>query len=143
MPMYNKNFVLLFVFLFLVFPVQAKVLPRFVGGVKSGGGSSSSAFVVSPKLRGDKRALSIYFGNLSKVKNVSYVFTYQGNGMDQGAMGSVDASSGNSTTRELLFGTCSTNNVCIYHSNISSARLEVTIEQLSGKKTIKKYRIKI
>ncbi|MFH0773514.1 MAG: hypothetical protein V1922_04350 [bacterium] len=139
----SKNF-LLIAFLSLFFfalSVDAKVLPRFTGTAK-GGGVYSSSFVVSPKLRGDRRAVIIYFGGLSKVANVSYVLTYQGNGMDQGAVGSVDSSEGSTASRELLFGTCSTS-VCTYQSNISNAKLEVTVAQLSGKKTLKKYRIKV
>ena len=127
--------------LFLVFPVEAKLLPRFSGS-GSAGGSATTGFFVSPKLRGDRMALALYFGNLSKVKSVSYVLTYQGSGSDQGAIGSVDSSSGNAANRELLFGTCSSG-VCTYHSNIVNAKLEITVEQLSGKKTLKRYRIRV
>lgn len=138
----SKKF--LFIFLlslfFLVLPVEAKLLPRFAGSTGISGGSAS--FFVSPKLRGDRKALIVYFGNLSKVKSVSYTLMYQGSGSDQGAMGSLDSSGGNSVNRELLFGTCSTS-VCTYHENISGMKLEVTVEQLSGKRTIKRYRIKV
>ena len=126
---------------FLVLPVEAKLLPRFAGSTGTSGGSAG--FFVSPKLRGDRQALIVYFGNLSRVKSVSYTLMYQGNGSDQGAMGSLDSGNGNSVNRELLFGTCSTNNVCRYHENISGMKLEVTVEQLSGKRTIKRYRIKV
>jgi len=141
--MFHKFFFLLiFSLFFLVFPVEAKVLPRFSGGSSNSGRSVATGFYVSPKLRGDRQALYIYFGNLSRIKNVSYVLTYVGNGSDQGVMGSIDSSIGNATNRELLFGTCSTS-VCTYHSNISNMKLEITIEQLSGKKTLKRYRIKV
>ena len=124
---------------FFVLPASAKVLPRFSSVP---GSSATSSFFISPKLRGDRKALNVYFGNLSRVKSVSYVFTYQGNGSEQGVMGSIDPSTGNNANRVLLFGTCSTN-VCTYHSNISNAKLEVTVEQLSGKKTVKRYRVKV
>lgn len=135
-------FILLFSLFFLIFPVEAKVLPRFSGGSNYSGGSAATGFYVSPKLKADRQALNIYFGNLSKVRSVSYVLTYAGNGSDQGVMGSIDSSNGNTTNRELLFGTCSTN-VCTYHANISNMKLEVTVEQLSGKRTLKRYRIKV
>jgi len=127
---------------FIVFPAEAKLLPRYSNATGNTSSTGSSSVVISPKLRGDRKALIIYFANLSKVKNISYMLTYQGSGVDQGAMGSIDSTVGGSASRELLFGTCSTS-VCTYHSSIVNARLEVTIEQLSGKKTIKKYRIKV
>jgi len=126
---------------FFVLPVDAKLLPRYTNTTR-GGSTPSSAVVVSPKLRGDRRALNIYFGNLSKAKGISYILTYQGSGSDQGAMGSVDSSGGNTSNRELLFGTCSSG-VCTYHSNIVNAKLEVTIELTSGKKILRRYRINV
>lgn len=138
-----KSFFILLLSLFLfASSVEAKLLPRFSSPARSsGGGSGGGSVVVSPKLRGDRRALNVYFANLSKAKSVSYILTYRGNDSDQGAMGSVDVASGN-TTRELLFGTCSTS-VCTYHQGISNMRLEVTIELATGKKIIKRYRVKI
>ena len=132
-------FILLLSLFLFASSVEAKLLPRFSSPARSSGGGGS--LVVSPKLRGDRRALNVYFGNLSKAKSVSYILTYRGNDSDQGAMGSVDVASGN-TTRELLFGTCSTS-VCTYHQGISNMRLEVTIELTSGKKIVKRYRVKV
>ena len=132
-------FILLLSLFLFASSVEAKLLPRFSSPARSSGGGGS--LVVSPKLRGDRRALNVYFGNLSKAKSVSYILTYRGNDSDQGAMGSVDVASGN-TTRELLFGTCSTS-VCTYHQGISNIRLEVTIELTSGKKIVKRYRVKV
>ena len=138
----NLLFIVFLSLFLLVLPVEAKLLPRFSGSSSYSGTSATTGFFVSPKLRGDRMAVALYFGNLSKVKSVSYVLTYQGSGSDQGAIGSVDSSSGNAANRELLFGTCSSG-VCTYHSNIVNAKLEVTVEQLSGKKTLKRYRIKV
>jgi len=135
-------FILLLSLFLFASSVEAKLLPRFSSPARSsGGGGGGGSLVVSPKLRGDRRALNVYFGNLSKAKSVSYILTYRGNDSDQGAMGSVDVASGN-TTRELLFGTCSTS-VCTYHQGISNMRLEVTIELTSGKKIVKRYRVKV
>jgi hypothetical protein len=134
------------IILFSAFPlsdVQAKVLPRYQSSGKAPAKvAAPSGVAVSPRLRGDRRALEISFSNLSKANNVSYVLTYQTNGMDQGAQGSVSSSSGNSTSREVLFGTCSSG-VCTYHANITNMKLEVTVELANGKKTVKRYKIKI
>lgn len=141
MSLKSLPILLLTLFLFAT-SVEAKLLPRFAAPARSSrGGSGGGSVVVSPKLRGDRRALNVYFGNPSKAKSISYILTYRGNDSDQGAMGSVDVAAGN-TTRELLFGTCSTS-VCTYHQGISNMRLEVTIELPSGKKIIKRYRVKI
>ena len=137
-----KKFILVAFFFFLVIPVEAKVLPRFTNTAKTTGKSGGSSLVVLPRLRADRKALTIYFGNLSKVKNLSYVLMYNGSGQDQGIVGSVDSSGGSTANRELLFGTCSTA-VCTYHSNITNMKLEVTVEQFSGKKSLRRYRIKV
>ncbi|MBI4973718.1 hypothetical protein HZC27_03860 [Candidatus Roizmanbacteria bacterium] len=134
-------FILLLSLFLFASSVEAKLLPRFSSPARSSGGGGGGSVVVSPKLRGDRRALNVYFGNLAKARSVSYILTYRGNDSDQGAMGSVDVASG-STNRELLFGTCSTS-VCTYHQGISNMRLEVTIELTSGKKIVKRYKIKV
>lgn len=135
-------FTLLLSLLLFASSVEAKLLPRFSSPVRNGGGGGGGgSVVVSPKLRRDRAALNVYFGNVSRARSISYILTYRGNDSDQGAMGSVNVASGN-TTRELLFGTCSTS-VCTYHQGISNMRLEVTIELVSGKKIIKRYRVKI
>lgn len=133
----------MFVFSFFVTSVEAKVLPQAKKGGKVSTGRSVSAGVsVSPRLRADRRALNISFNNLSKVQNISYILTYETNGKPEGASGSVSSSSGNSATRTLVFGTESSG-VPRYHTNITNARLEVTVEMPNGKKSVKKYRIKV
>jgi hypothetical protein len=122
--------------------LAARLLPRFKSskGIKQG--SVSSGVIISPKLRGDRLALNIYFGNLQKVSSVFYTLIYQTNGKDEGISGEVNSSGGNSTNRELLFGTCSSG-VCRYHENISNMRFEVQTELPSGKKTLRRYKIKV
>ncbi len=105
--------------------------------VSTGGGIS-----VTPRLRRDRKALFVYFGNLQNATSVSYALIYQTNGREEGAGGSVRSNEGNSVTRELLFGTCS-KKVCTYHSGITNMRLEVASELKSGKKSLKRYKIKI
>lgn len=104
--------------------------------------SSGTGITVTPKLRADRKALNVYFANLQNAETVSYMLIYKTNGQEEGAGGSVNPSLGNTSSRELLFGTCS-KNVCRYHQNITNMKLEVTAQLKSGKKLIKRYKIRI
>lgn len=117
---------------------QSKVSKKAITPQKT----STKGISVSPKLRNDRKALLIYFNNLQNATNVSYMLIYKTNGQEEGAGGSVNPAQGNTATRELLFGTCS-KNVCRYHQNITNMKLEVTAELKSGKKLIKRYKIRI
>ncbi len=129
---------------------EAKLLPQ---AVKSPGGASGTKTTatknvvgtgigVSPKLRSDKRALIVYFSNLQNAKSVSYSLTYSTSTQPEGAIGSVSTTGPSSVSQELLFGTCS-KNVCRYHTGVNNARLEVSYTTKSGKKYLKKYKIKV
>lgn len=120
----------------------AGVLPRFrrSGGTAAKG--TYSGVLASPRLRSDRKALLVTFNNLQKVKNVTYTLMYQTDGKDEGVSGSIDSSAGNSLSRELLFGTCSSG-VCRYHANISNMKLEILTELPSGKRLIKRFRVRI
>lgn len=133
---------LLPLFLFIsVQPVSAKLLPRFAGMAKKTAGVSSGV-IISPKLRSDRKALNLYFSNLTKAKNITYTLIYQTTGKDEGISGSLDSSAGDSTTRELLFGTCSSG-VCRYHADIKNMKLEIISELHTGKKFLRRFRIRI
>ncbi|NMB83845.1 hypothetical protein GYA28_00990 [Candidatus Roizmanbacteria bacterium] len=140
-----KKFSCLFLLMIFlgVFPVaaQAKLLPRFSTS-RSTGKTYSSGVGVSARLRADHQALNVYFSNLQKAASVMYTLVYEANSKEEGVSGSIDISSGNAS-RELLFGTCSTNNVCTYHQNITNMRFEVTTELTNGKKTLKRFRIRV
>jgi len=120
---------------------SAKLLPRYQKTAKTVS-TVSSGIIVTASLRGDRRALNVYFNNLSKAKNVSYTLIYQSSGVDKGVSGSIDLSIGNSTSRELVFGTASSG-VYHYDTGITGARLEIVTGLQSGKKTLKKFRIKV
>jgi len=124
----------------LTIKVEARILPRFRSKGTSRG-AVYSGLIVSPRLRSDRKALLVTFNNLQKVKNATYTLMYQTDGKDEGVSGSVDSSSGNSLSRELLFGTCSSG-VCRYHANISNMRFEILTELPSGKRSIKRFRIR-
>jgi hypothetical protein len=70
------------------------------------------------------------------------MLTYNTQAQNEAAMGGLNLNGSSSQSVELLFGTCS-KNVCRYHSGIKDARLEVSYTNLSGKKYLKKYRIKV
>lgn len=125
--------------------VEAKVLPQSLKGgskaavTKSSGGTGIG---VTPRLRGDRRALIVSFSNLQNAKSVSYSLTYNTSLQQEGAIGSLTLGGLSTTTQELLFGTCS-RNVCRYHSGVNNARLEVSYTSKTGKKYIKRYKIKV
>ncbi len=108
--------------------------------------NSASAAVNRPtfsvKIRSDRRALNVYFYNQQYAKSITYELTYNGNGIDQGVVGSIYKNEGNSAYRLLLFGTCS-KKVCTYHRNIKNAQLIIRAKLLTGQTLIKKYTIKI
>lgn len=133
-------FFLLGVFVLLT-KVEARVLPRFKGKPVARG-AIYSGLVVSARLRSDRKALLVTFNNLQKVKNATYTLVYQTDGRDEGVSGSVGSSAGNNLTRELLFGTCSSG-ICRYHANLANMKLEVVSELLSGKRSIKRFRVRI
>lgn len=138
----KKIILLLVVFLFASKPVEAKLLPRFAKSGQAGRGRYTSGVGVSAYLRGDRLALVVNFNNLNKANSVSYTLSYQTNGKDEGIGGVIDSSGGSSASRELLFGTCSSG-VCRYHTNIANMKLEVTSELTSGRKTLKRFRIRV
>ncbi len=122
--------------------VQARVLPRFRNAPARASVPTASGLTVSARLRGDRQALLVSFGNLNKVKNVTYTLMYEAGGVGQGVSGTITANTGNSASRELLFGTCSSG-VCRYHQNMTNMKLEVISELPSGKRTLKRFRIRI
>ncbi|MBI4038423.1 hypothetical protein HY384_00535 [Candidatus Daviesbacteria bacterium] len=130
-------------FLFLTIEkVEAKVLPQAKSGSKTNiRNLTPNAVTVSPRLRGDKKALNVYYSNLQNASSVSYLLTYKTASQDEGAMGTLNSKTSN-TSVELLFGTCS-KNVCRYHTGIHDAKLDVSYTTKTGKKYIKRYRIKI
>lgn len=121
---------------------EAKVLPQAKTGTKTAVKVVGTGINVTPKIRADRRAVVVYFSNLQNAKDVSYMLVYKSNGQEEGAMGGLNLKGSNTATQELLLGTCS-KNVCRYHTNIKDARLEVSYTLKTGKKYLKKYRLKI
>lgn len=135
---------ILAVIFFMIFSVsssEAKVLPQATKSAKQSVSKSSSGITVSPRFRADRRAVVVNFSNLQNAQSVSYTLTYTQKGQEEGAIGTLNPTS-STASQELLFGTCS-KNVCRYHSNISNVKLEVLYTLKSGKKYVKRYRLKI
>lgn len=132
--------------LFSIFPIakdaQAKILPQARGiSQKSNFSTKGTGISVSPRLRGDRKALVVSFANLQNASAVSYALTYKTAIQEEGAIGALSLGSSTNTT-ELLFGTCS-KNVCRYHTGIKNAKFEVSYTLKTGKKYLKRFKIKV
>lgn len=145
-----KNFSILLITLFFMFlfarNAEAKLLPQAgkISGKQASATKNSAGTGISvyPRLRPDKKALIVNFANLKNATSVSYFLTYKTGTQEEGAMGGINLTGASNQTQELLFGTCS-KNVCRYHTGIHDARLEVSYTSITGKKYLKKYKIKI
>jgi hypothetical protein len=93
------------------------------------------------RYRSDKQGILLSLSNFNGLESISYSFTYETNGVAQGAGGNITASNNPTTQRELIFGTCSTS-VCRYHYNLSNARLLLSAKYTNGRTATKTYRIK-
>lgn len=136
-------------FFFLPSDIHAKkTLPIAGGGGKAAVGQKylgrvSKGAAVSVKFRGDRKAIIATFSNLDIASSVSYTLSYSaGRGIKEGAGGTISDLGAGSTTRELLFATCS-NGVCRYHTGIKDARFVVTTTRTDGKKVIKSFRLRV
>lgn len=141
----NKFFILFLVFFSLFLftkTAEAKLLPQAKSAKTAVKASGGTGIGVYPKLRADRRALVINFSNLQNARNVSYMLVYQTSTQEEGAMGAINLTGSSSASQELLFGTCS-KNICRYHTGINNTRLEISYTTKSGKKYLKKYRIKV
>ncbi len=80
--------------------------------------------------------------NLSAAKKVDYLLSYNTRGMTQGAAGTIIPAAEDSSSHELLFGTCS-KGICRYDAGITNARLTITSILANGSKVIKRYKIRV
>ena len=139
---------LISLFIFSVFTplANAKVLPQSgkIAPKQSAPKANRTTIGVFPKLRADKRAIIVNFTNLQNATAVSYSLVYKqgSSGQQEGAGGALNLTGQTTDKIELLFGTCSAG-VCRYHTNIKDARLEVSYTSKTGKKYIKKFKIKL
>lgn len=126
---------------FLGKDTEAKVLPQAKNVKQTGQNVRATGIGVSVKLHPNRKSLTVYFSNLHNAANVSYALTYNTSEQQEGAMGAINLT-GSTDQQELLFGTCS-KNVCRYHTGIKDAKLDISYTLKSGKKYLKKYKIKV
>lgn len=122
--------------------VSAKLLPRAKSAGGGGAVTTSSTVGVSAKLTNYKRTLVVYFSGLQNATSVNYSLSYETNGKTEGVGGTIKSSGSSYASRELTFGTCSSG-TCRYHTNITNAKLVVTISLKSGSISTRKFKIKI
>ncbi len=122
--------------------VEAKMLPQAKkAGQKAVKSSPSTSIGVYPYLK-DRRNLAINFSNLQNATAVSYLLTYKTNTQEEAAMGGLNLTGVSKQSAQLYLGTCSKND-CRPHIGVSNAKLEVSYTLKSGKKYLKKYRLKV
>jgi hypothetical protein len=92
------------------------------------------------RFRPDRLGLVINFSNFDNLASGRYELIYESNGVTQAAGGSIIL--GDTTSKELLFGTCS-GGVCRWHENITNARLSIVSVLKDGTTVLKPYRIRV
>ncbi|MBI4029543.1 MAG: hypothetical protein HY376_04230 [Candidatus Blackburnbacteria bacterium] len=94
--------------------------------------AKSKSPTVSASVAKNRKSASATFSNLTNVKTVRYMLTYNSKSGPQGASGTIKVKPGTrSLSRSLLFGTCS-KNVCTYHKNVTGVKLSVDFTLKSG-----------
>ena len=139
----------IFVFSFLLpsFVLAKKLLPHLQENTSTSTKTASTTasggrVKTSVKFRGDRRAIIVSLSNLSAAKKVDYLLSYNTRGMTQGAAGTIIPAAEDSSSHELLFGTCS-KGICRYDAGITNARLTITSILANGSKVIKRYKIRV
>ena len=129
--------------LILVFIVTLFFSQSFMAAAATKPKSNSSAGSISASAQyiKSKNIVRIFFSNLKGVKKITYILTYQGNGVGQGIEGSFSPGKKTSFSQDLYLGTCS-GKVCRSHTNIKNIQLEVTTKYTSGKSSSKTYKVK-
>lgn len=121
-----------------VFAAKVRVRTAPSSGAKSGGSVSGYS---SARLSRNTNSVIVNFMNLSAVSKITYTLSYTANGIEQGAVGSVNPT-GSTDSRDVYFGTCS-HGVCTPHRGIQNAVLLIETHLKSGRTTVKRYRIRM
>jgi len=88
-----------------------------------------------------KNVARLFFGNLKGIAKITYILTYQGNGIVQGIEGSFSLGKKTFLSKDLYLGTCS-GKACVQHNNIKNIQLKVTTKYTNGKSSSKIYKVK-
>ena len=133
---------LIILVLSVAWPTTAYAAKKFIPKAKTASRTTSSGSIPAiVRYRPDKLGILLSLSNFNGIESVAYSFIYGTNGIQQGAGGTIRADNNPTSSRELLFGTCSTT-VCTYHYNLSGARLVLTAKYSNGKTATKSYRVK-
>lgn len=84
--------------------------------------------------------INTHFIILKNVKKVSYMLTYNTNGVPEGVMGNFDPNGKIQVTKNIFLGTCSANS-CIKHKNIKDINLEVEFTYKDNHTVTKNYKV--
>lgn len=87
-----------------------------------------------------KNTINTRFLLLKNVKNVSYMLTYNTNGVPEGVMGNFDPNGRNQVSKNIFLGTCSANS-CVKHKNIKDIKMEVVFTYKDNRTETKTYNI--
>ncbi|MBI4097133.1 MAG: hypothetical protein HY428_01840 [Candidatus Levybacteria bacterium] len=124
-------FILALVFVY-VFPAVAAPKPKK---------PAAPSIAMTTTFNKPKNTVNAYFGNLKKVKKVTYTLMYDANGIGQGVEGSFVPGKKKAISKSFYLGTCS-GRVCTKHRNINDIRLEVVTKFTNGKSSKKVIRVK-
>lgn len=80
----------------------------------------------------DSKEAKLKIDNLFTYKSLSYIFTYESDQGQQGGKGGTDEIKENKYEEMIPLGTCSTNNVCTYHTNPRNLFFNIDLKNTSG-----------
>ena len=143
----TKRVLLVIALLLLIFafprPVEAKrVLPRWSSQTSTGMPSTSGRPIVSVKFIPSRLGITITVSNSASASAINYSLSYLSRDIEQGADGALKLDQ-RTVVKQLIFGSCSTNNACRYDSDITDAKLTVTKTLKSGTKIVKSFKLKV
>ena len=132
-----KRILIIFFIAVLLFTI-----PTVYGATKPKKTISAGSISTSAQFIKNRNLVRVFFGNLKGVKQITYVLTYIGNGINQGVEGSLIPGKKTSFSRDIYLGTCS-GKVCINHKNIKNIKLEATARYSNGKSSSKIYKVRL
>lgn len=82
----------------------------------------------------DDKSVNFTISNLSTYSHLEYVVTYESNEGEQGVQGEIDLKGQYEIERNnIILGTCSADDVCIYHSTVKNLQLIIELTTKEGK----------
>lgn len=123
--------------------VEAKrILPRWSSTALPTTAIISGKPTISVKFLPSHLGITVVVQNTGSTSSISYSLTYFSRGIEQGADGAIKLDA-NTVSKQLIFGSCSTNNNCRYDTQITDAKLTVTTTLKTGRRVIKPFKLKI